>query len=320
MFCQRTIVRLIYRRHDNDKKGLLMPDYRTIDIEVDGGLLHVGLWGNTGPRILCSHGITANHLSFQGLADALGDGFQLIAPDHRGRGGSAGIAGPWGMAEHARDMAALLDALNIDSVDLMLGHSMGAFVTVVSQAAMPERIPRYMLVDGGLPLFDEVPDVTPEQLIDAIIGPAMQRLDMQFESAAAYLDFWRAHPAFARVEDWSDALENYFLFDLTGKAPHLHSPVNKTAIVEDTNSQLMSDVIPASIEQLSGEGWFLQAPRGVMDDAPLYPLARVERLAQAIPGLTVCALEDVNHYTIVLGGNGARQIATLLRRTLKPGS
>lgn len=290
-----------------------MPSYRALDISVAGGSLRLGIWGDSGPRILCSHGITANHLSFQLFAEVLGDGFQLIAPDHRGRGGSAGIAGPWGMAEHAHDMAAVLDALEIDAVDLMVGHSMGAFVTVVTQASMPERVPRYLLVDGGLPLFDEVPDVTPEQLIDAIIGPAMQRLDRQFESSAAYLDFWREHPAFARDNDWSEALENYFLADLTGQPPLLRSSVNKSAIVEDTKSQLMSNVIPDALASLSGEGWFLQAPRGVLDDAPLYPLERVQRLAEGIPGLQVKSVEDVNHYTILLGETGAAQVAEHVR-------
>ena len=295
-----------------------MPASRTLDIAVAGGSLHVGVWGDSGPRILCSHGITANHLSFQRFAQALGEGFQLIAPDHRGRGGSAAITGPWGMAEHARDMTAVLGALEIDSVDLMLGHSMGAFVTVVTQAAIPARIPRYLLVDGGLPLFDEIPDVTPEQLIDTIIGPAMQRLDMTFESHAAYLNFWGEHPAFGRDEDWCEALENYFLADLTGQPPQLRSSVMKSAIVEDTKSQLMSNVIPDALASLSGEGCFLQAPRGVLDDAPLYPLERVQRLAEGIPGLQVKSVADVNHYTIMLGETGAVQVAEHVRAWLNP--
>ncbi len=294
-----------------------MPAYRTIDIPVAGGTLRAGIWGDSGPRILCSHGITANHLSFQRFAEALGEGYQLIAPDHRGRGASANITGPWGMAEHARDMAALLDALEIEAVEMMIGHSMGAFVTVVTQAAMPERIPRYLLVDGGLPLFDEVPDVTPEQLIDAIIGPAMQRLDRRFDSSDAYLAFWREHPAFARSEDWCEALENYFLADLVGEAPNLHSPVNKTAIIEDTKSQLMSTVIPDALAALTGEGWFLQAPRGVMDDDPLYPMTRLEGLVKDIAGLKLKSIEDVNHYTIVLGHKGATSLAAHVRTLLK---
>lgn len=167
-----------------------MPRYRTVEVEVEGGQLHAGIWGDRGPVILCSHGITANHISFQTLADRMGGEFQLIAPDHRGRGRSCDIVGPWGMKAHAADMVALLDALSLERADLMVGHSMGAFIAVVAQAEYPQRVGALLLVDGGLPLFDEIPPgVSSEQLVHAIIGPAMARLDMRFASADAYLDF-----------------------------------------------------------------------------------------------------------------------------------
>ena len=294
-----------------------MPSYRTLEVPVTGGSLYAGIWGDRGPVVLCSHGITGNHLAFQTLAERLGSDFRLVAPDHRGRGNSRDITGPWGMKAHARDTVALLDALEIECVDLMVGHSMGAFIAVVTQADYPDRIARLLLVDGGLPLADDMPEgVTPEQLVGAIIGPAMQRLDMRFSSLEAYLDFWRAHPAFQRSEDWTPALLDYFAYDLVGRAPDLRSAVNKTAIIGDAESQLMSDDIPEALARLTAPVRFLHAPRGLLNDAPLYSLARLEQLSARIADFRYRSVPDVNHYTIVLGEQGAGEVEAEIRALL----
>ncbi|HVT37292.1 MAG TPA: alpha/beta fold hydrolase, partial [Nevskiaceae bacterium] len=113
--------------------------YRHIDLPRAGATLRAGIWGN-GPRIvLASHGITANHVTFKPIVDRLDAGDTLIAPDHRGRARSNGIAGPWGMQEHAEDLIALLDHLHIDRVDVLLGQSMGGFVSAVAAARHPQR-------------------------------------------------------------------------------------------------------------------------------------------------------------------------------------
>lgn len=286
-----------------------MSSYREIEVEVKGGVLSVGVWGDSGPVVLCSHGITSNRQSFKLVAEALAGRCSVIVPDHRGRARSADITGPWGMLAHAEDMVAVLDALSLEAADLMIGHSMGGFITTATQANYPTRIRQVLLVDGGLPLFDEVPPgVTPEQLIEQIIGPSMQRLSMRFGSMDDYRDYWRQHPAFARDEDWQ-AFCDYMPSDLVGEPGDLHAPINKEAIILDTESQLMSDVIPRSLERLTVPLNFLQAPRGIMDDAPLYSDARLAELQTRYPTMYWQPVPDVNHYTIVMGPKGAAAVA-----------
>lgn len=297
-----------------------MPGYRTVEVEVEGGQLHAGIWGDHGPVILCSHGITANHISFQTLADNMASEFQLVAPDHRGRGRSCDISGPWGMKAHAADVVALLDALALERVDLMVGHSMGAFISVVTQAEYPQRVGALLLVDGGLPLFDEIPPgISPEQLVQAIIGPAMERLDMRFETVDAYLDFWRQHPAFQNSDDWTPALVDYFHYDLAGDPPACRSAVNKAAILGDAESQLMSDDIPAALTKLTAPVRFLQAPRGILNDAPLYSSSRLETLRERLGNFDYRVVDDVNHYTIMLAESGAAAVEAEIRAMLKGG-
>lgn len=287
-------------------------DYQLHKIPVEGGVLSVGEWGNTGPVLLCSHGITANHLSFLDFArQTLGE-FRLLAPDHRGRGLSASVAGPYSMEAHARDLVAVLDYFNIERAPAHIGHSMGAFIGVVAKALYSDRLGELILVDGGLPLADELPQgLTTQQVVEAVIGPSMARLDMSFESGDAYLDFWKAHPAF--TDSWSESLEQYFLADLVGQPPALRSGVNKEAILGDTASQLMSNTVADSLPKIASKLYLLRAPRGIMDDEPLYSNERIIELGDRLLSLVVTNLEDVNHYTIMLGEKGAAQVAAFVR-------
>ena len=289
--------------------------YRSIEVPVEGGNLHVGVWGEQGPVIFCSHGITANHISFAGLAEQLGSQCQIIAPDHRGRGNSRDISGPWGMDRHADDIVAVLDHLDIPAVDLLIGHSMGGFIGVVTKARYPQRIKQLMLVDGGLPLMDSVPaSVSSEDLIESVIGPAMRRLDLTFESVDDYLAFWTKHPAFNAPFD--EATKRYFEYDLCGEAPALKPGVNKAAIICDTESQLIDDLVARSAAAIDEPITFVWAPRGIMNDAPLYTEERLEELQQRYPNIHRCDADDVNHYTVVVSPSGAVQLAEKVRRQL----
>ena len=116
--------------------------YRTHDVPVGGGTLRVGEWGSHdsehhGATVIAVHGITASHLAWASLAKALPQ-VRLIAPDLRGRGRSAGLPGPYGMARHAADLEAVIQSLELPPA-ILLGHSMGAFVAVVAAHLYPDQ-------------------------------------------------------------------------------------------------------------------------------------------------------------------------------------
>ena len=79
----------------------------------------------------------------------------------------------------------------------------------------------------------------------------------------------------------------------------------------------MSDVIPRSLENLTVPLNVLQAPRGILDDAPLYSVARLEELQARYPAMTWQPVDDVNHYTIVMGPRGAAAVVEHARRLLE---
>jgi lipase len=290
--------------------------YRTIDVPVSGGLLRVGIWdpeGEAHADVLAVHGVTASHLAWPFVVDRL-PGVRVIAPDLRGRGRSNAIVRPAGMAAHAADLTAVLDALAVRRV-LVAGHSMGAFVALVFAHDHPDRVSRLVLIDGGLPL--DIPEgLAPDETIRLVLGPTAERLAMRFASTEDYLDFWRAHPAFRR--DWSPLLEDYLAYDLVGDAPELRPATRYHTLEEDSIDQNSGVAIADALVGLRHPTVLLTAERGLLDQVPaLYASDRLPGLLRAHPGLRHEAVADVSHYTIVLSERGADAVASVIARELE---
>ena len=289
---------------------------REIDIAVDGGLLHVGVWGpDSGdvPVVLAIHGVTASYLSWAPVARQLSD-VRLIAPDLRGRGRSAGLPGPWGMARHAEDLARAVKALAVPEV-LVVGHSMGAFAAVVFNHTYPALARQLLLVDGGLPL-PLPPNLNAEQLTALVLGPALSRLSMTFPDRNAYREFWRRHPAFAT--DWNADVEAYVDYDLVGQEPALVSCVRPEAVREDSIDQIEGAALREAISALaSRRAVLLRAPHGLLGEPPgLYREQLLGSYATAFPGMRYVTVPDVNHYTLLLSERGAAAVAGEIRALL----
>lgn len=279
-----------------------------VDVAVPGGSLAVARWGGMGPVVAAAHGITANHLSWAAVAEQLAGDAQLVAPDLRGRGGSAALPGPFGMAVHADDLVAVMDHFGVEA-GVVAGHSMGAYVTAVLAHRHPDRVAHAVLVDGGLPL--PLPEgIAVDDALDLVIGPAMARLSMTFASIEAYHEFWMAHPAIGPY--WSDVVEAYVDYDLSGVAPELRSKVSADAVRGDTEDSLMGTTIPDALAEATRPLSLLRAERGMFDQVPpLFP----DELAAAWPGVRdLGVVPDVNHYTILLAKQGAAAVSDAIRR------
>jgi pimeloyl-ACP methyl ester carboxylesterase len=276
------------------------------DVPVAGGRLRVCRWPGSGPVVIAAHGITANALAFGRVAEALAGRARLVAPDLRGRAGSAGLPGPYGMAAHAADLIAVADHLGLDRVPLV-GHSMGGFVVASTAAAYPDRISRVLLVDGGVSL-PVPPGLDVDAVLDAVIGPAMRRLSMTFPDARAYLDFFRAHPAMG--PDWGPHAEAYVRRDLTGAAPAMRSSCDVAAIRADATDTLLTPATVRAVHELACPARLMWAPRGLMNEEQgLYDDTRLAA-ADLDPGrVAVERVGDVNHYSILLAESGAARVA-----------
>ena len=289
-----------------------MTDHQEIRVPVDGGELTALRWPATradAPVVLALHGVTANALSWGRVADALAGRATLIAPDLRGRAGSRAVAGPFGIGVHADDVAALATALRLPAV-VLTGHSMGAFVAATAAVRHPQLADRLLLVDGGVG-FPRPAGVDPDELITAVIGPAMTRLSMTFPDRAAYRTFWQRHPAFA--DDWSDWADAYIQRDLTGTEPELRSTCRLDAVRADSIDLFDSEEVLGAVHRLPCPALLLRAERGLMDEAQgLYDPKRLEAAALDPDRLAVELVPDTNHYSILIGERGARTVADRL--------
>lgn len=286
--------------------------YDTLTVPVTGGELAVGRWGRGDRVVLAAHGVTANHASFHALADALPDDVMLLAPDLRGRAGSRELGGPYGMPAHAEDMAAVLRELAAEPA-VVVGHSMGGFVAAVTAARHPDLVAQVVLVDGGLPLdLGPLAALPIEQVLKAVLGPSMERLKMTFPSVAAYFDYWRPHPA---LQSWSAYLERYLEADLVRDGRVLRPSALEEAVVADTESDLREGSVEAALATLRQPTVHLRAERGVMNQVPpLYTEESVQRWRTQLPHLTTELLPDTNHFSIVLGYEGARRVAAAVEQ------
>ena len=272
-----------------------MPD--TLDVPVAGGSLRVTTWAGSGPPVLAIHGITSSSWAWPFLASELDR--PLVAPDLRGRGRSNTLPGPYGLAAHAADCAAVIEAVSDEPV-VVVGHSMGGFVATVLAATRPDLVRSLVLVDGGLPFA-----AADEEATLTGLKPIVQRLQTSY-TREEYRAWFRDHPAFTR--DYSPEVEAYADYDLPDD-PGRPSVVPEVVEVDQLDL-LRSAAFADALERQTHPRLFLHAARGFADDPPgLYPQPTVDAYALRWPDLDVRPVPDVNHYTIVLSRRGAAAVA-----------
>jgi pimeloyl-ACP methyl ester carboxylesterase len=125
-------------------------------------------WGpEDGARIFCLHGILEQGASWDAVADRLAaQGYQVIAPDLRGHGRSAhaGPDGGYQLIDFLGDMDSLTQEFSTPQAPVALvGHSMGAVLSVVLASLRPERFSRLVLVEPVVPAAEH-PQKTATQL------------------------------------------------------------------------------------------------------------------------------------------------------------
>ncbi len=100
--------------------------------------LHVEQAGQGTPMVLI-HGFPLDHTIWQPLVPLLQDRAHLIMPDLRGFGRSPGPEGVYSMRQMADDVLAMLDRMEIEHA-IIVGHSMGGYITLAFAHAYPQRV------------------------------------------------------------------------------------------------------------------------------------------------------------------------------------
>jgi pimeloyl-ACP methyl ester carboxylesterase len=255
------------------------------------------------------HGLTASYVSFTGVAECLAGRRPIFALDLRGRGDSDKPAGPYGMAQHASDVAAAMRAMDLGA-SVIVGHSMGAFVATALAQQYPELVSGLVLIDGGYAPAISAPNS--QQGLDAALALRIAMLRQAYPSREAYRQFWRAQPHFP-PEDWSPWVEAFLDYEIGGEPPELRPKAAEDAVKADLIEGLQSEQIAARLRSISVPVLMLRAPAGfVPGQPPLFPDAMIEPMRKLVPTMKDQIIPDTTHYTLIMGRRGASMIADLV--------
>jgi lipase len=277
-------------------------------VRGDGVELAFGLWPGRGKTVIGLHGLTASHMNFVGIAERLAGRCGLFALDLRGRGDSDKPEGPYGLTQHARDVATAMRAVGLGA-STVVGHSMGAFVATALTAQEPSLVSTLILIDGGY-----VPDSSSTnsgQGLNAALALRISQLRQTYPSRRAYREFWRTQPHFPG-EDWNPWVEDFLDYEVGGDSP-VQPKASEAAVRTDMEEVLQRDAITERLKSIRVPTLLLRAENGfVLGQPPLFSDATVPHFRKHIPHLEDDKFIGTTHYTIVLGERSAGRIANLI--------
>ncbi|MDE2199355.1 MAG: alpha/beta hydrolase [Rhodospirillales bacterium] len=261
-----------------------------LTVQANGGTFHVARTGHGQPLLLL-HGWPEFWLTWEPVMRRLGERYLVIAPDLRGFGDSTKPDGPWGAADHAADMLALLDAMKLGRVGVV-GHDVGGAVMQPLARAVPDRF-------AGLFFFDFVyPGIgarmgTPDRL-NEIWYQSFHQMDMapallssSREACALYIGHILRHWAH-RKDAFDDVMDEFVENFLKpgnlagGFAYYRAAHAGRIAMMQGHAPALPPITTPACVR------W--------AEHDPLFPVAWTDRLAESFAVLDLKPLPGVGHF------------------------
>jgi pimeloyl-ACP methyl ester carboxylesterase len=199
--------------------------FRIEDIATDGATIHVRI-GGQGPAVVLLHGFADTGDMWAPVAAALAKDRSVVVPDLRGMGLSSHPETGYDKKTQARDIARVLDRLNIDKAALVT-HDIGNMVGYAFAAQFPARVTRWVIIDAPLPGIGPWDEITRSPLLwhFNFRGPDVERLVAGRERI--YLDrFWNELSADPKKID--EATRRHYA-QLYARPGAMHSAFNQFA-------------------------------------------------------------------------------------------
>jgi pimeloyl-ACP methyl ester carboxylesterase len=265
--------------------------------EGDGVKIQLAIWKGRGKQILCIHGITANCRFWDCLASALSPHHRVIAMDLRGRGLSDKPPTGYSIKHHCKDILILMNDQGLQRPVLM-GHSLGAFISLVFAARYPKRVDQLILLDGGGKLSADQRDK-----VFAGIKPSLDRLGQIFPSLKIYLSQMKQAPY---LQPWNSYMETYFRYEIEKVVGGIRSRVHPKHIEEEAKNLRKVDS-KKFYKKVKAPTLILRATKGMLaEDDLLLPENVIDRMVREIPNAKKVDIKGTNHYSILFQPNKKR--------------
>jgi pimeloyl-ACP methyl ester carboxylesterase len=199
--------------------------FRTEDISTDGATIHVRI-GGKGSAVVMLHGFGDTGDMWAPIAAVLAHDHTVVVPDLRGMGLSSHPEGGYDKKTQARDIAQVLDKLNVQQAALVT-HDIGNMVGYAFAAQFPARVTRWVVIDAPLPGIGPWDEILRSPVLwhFNFRGPDVERLVKGRERI--YLDrFWNELSANPKAIDEATRRHYAALYARPGA---MHSAFNQFA-------------------------------------------------------------------------------------------
>ncbi|EFK08494.1 hydrolase, alpha/beta domain protein [delta proteobacterium NaphS2] len=274
-----------------------MTEPTMVKAKGDGVDIQLAVWEGDGENILCIHGLSANCRCWDRIVSGLEPEFRVLAMDLRGRGLSDKPPTGYSIDQHAKDVLAVLKDQGLTTITLM-GHSLGAYVSLAFAAHYPTLVNKLILVDGG----GSLPDVQWDK-IEQAIKPSIDRLGQVFPSYEDYTAPLKLAPF---LKPWTGFLETYFRYEIDEIDGGVRSrtpagPIREeVANIRRLDASLMYPKIACPV-------LLLRATEGMLSNEDMVlPADRANRMVREIAHAKSVDLPGTNHYSILFGENEVR--------------
>lgn len=297
---------------------------RSISVPVDGGELYGEVTGpeprNGGPVVILLPDLASNVASWRLVTARLPEPITAIAVDLRGRGKSAELPAPFGLAAHVRDCSATLSFLGAPAFleapsfleapafgnwlgqrVVVVGHGFGAFVGRALAAAEHDRVGAWVAVDGGV----------------GFGGDTIRRAELESEIEAVLHRIDRCHAsredalAEVRAASWRSGRSPELLEAVVGHELRGTAPVVRFATA--------ADAIRADGHELLAHRGFRGVPddtvRGVVLRAGL-PSPWTDEFVPSSGAVNVVTVPAMDHDDLLHHPQGADAVARSIVRLL----
>jgi 3-oxoadipate enol-lactonase len=211
--------------------------------------------GDSGPAVLLVHALGLDRQMWEPVMDALAVGRRVFAYDVRGHGAAAGSPNPYTMADTARDLIGVLDAIGVERAHVV-GLSFGGGIAQTAAVRAPERFASLALLATTDFPFDAFEGRALSGENDGMAAQVAPSLTRWFTADALAVNGESVQYARERVlggnpVDWAAAWRAFKSLDVQGKLAALGVPTLLLAGEADvsTTPGIMRDIasrIPGS--------------------------------------------------------------------------